>query len=181
MQKFFKKFSESVKQLRNVRTLTIGGLLIALYVLLGTFVHFYPSDSIKISFEFIILAAAGFLCGPVMAMLVGGVGDILAWLVHPHGALIPGITIATALAGMLFGLFFYKERIALPRCITAAIAETVVIELLLKVAVLASFYSTTFWAMLITRVPVELIMTVIMCFFNFAFLKMIKPIKKRLN
>ena len=156
----------------------MGALLTALYVLSATFLHFYPSDSIKISISFIFIVAAAYLYGPVMAMFVGGIGDFIAWLIHPHGALIIGITISYALTGLVFGLFYYNERFTLPRCIITCLTETLIIEILLKTLVLSHTYGTPFAAQLILRLPGVAIMMVIMIILTYAFFKFLKPIFK---
>lgn len=172
------KFKSSLQEFNKIKTLTKGALLTALYVLSATFLHFYPSDSIKISISFIFIAAAAYLYGPVMAMFVGGIGDFIAWLIHPHGALIIGITIAYALTGLVFGLFYYNERFTLLRCTIACLAETLVIEMMLKTLVLSHTYGTPFAAQLILRLPGVAVMLVVMIMLTYAFFKFIKPILK---
>ncbi len=174
----FKKFQASLKEFKKVKTLTFGALLTALYVLSATFLHFYPSESIKISISFIFIAAAAYLYGPVMAMFVGGMGDFLAWLIHPHGALIIGITAAYALTGLVFGLFYYNERFTLLRCTIACTVETILIEMLLKTLVLSQTYGTPFGAQFLLRLPGVAVMLVVMIVLTFAFFKFIKPIQK---
>lgn len=174
-------FKSSLRELKKVKSLTLGALLTALYTLSATFLHFYPSDSIKISISFIFIAAAAYLYGPVIAMFVGGMGDFLAWVVHPHGPLLIGITVAYALTGLVFGLFYYKTRFTLPRCIIACVVETVLIELLLKSVVLSHAYGQPLFAQMLIRLPAAAIMMVVMIILTYAFFKVLKPVFNRIK
>lgn len=176
-----KLFYNALKEFKKVKTLTSGALLTALYTLSATFLHFYPSESIKISVSFIFIAVAAYLYGPVMAMVVGAMGDFLAWVVHPHGALLIGITLAYGLSGVVFGLFYYKEKFSLPRCILACAVETLLIEMLLKTLVLSHAYGTPFGAQFVMRLPAVCIMLVVMIVLSFVFFKFLKPVLARIK
>ena len=81
MGKFFKTmgtdFAESAKGLKNTRRLALAGMLLALYAVLGLVkIPLFTPDN-RITFTFAATAAAGMVLGPVPAMLVGGLGDIL--------------------------------------------------------------------------------------------------------
>ena len=174
-------FYASLKEFKKLKTLTTGALLTSLYTLSATFLHFYPSESIKISVSFIFIAVAAYLYGPVMATVVGAMGDFLAWVVHPHGALLLGITLAYGLSGLVFGLFYYKEKFSLPRCIIACSVETVLIEMLLKTVVLSHAYGTPLVAQFMLRLPAVLIMLVVMIVLSLLFFKFLKPILNRIR
>lgn len=45
--------------------------------------------------------------GPVMGFVCGGLGDLIQFVIKPTGAYFPGWTISAALAGFIYGLFFY--------------------------------------------------------------------------
>ena len=169
------KFALSCREFKNVKSLPFGALFTALYVLSSVFLNFYPSESIKISISFVFIAVAAYLYGPVMAMVVGGMGDFLAWVVHPHGPLIVGITLCCTLQGLIFGLFYYKARFSLPRCILACAAETLLIELPLKALVLGHTYGTPFWAQFWVRLPAAAIMLAVMIALTYVFIKALGP------
>ena len=177
----FKKCSESLRELKKIKSLTFGALLTALYVLSVTFLHFYPSESIKINISFIFIAVAAYLYGPIMAMFVGGMGDFLAWVIHPHGPWLIGITVSYALSGLVFSLFYYKARFTFPRCIIACVVETILIEILMKTLVLSHAYGTPLTAQFIVRLPGVLVMLVIMIVLTFAFFKFLKPVLNRIT
>lgn len=181
MKHYLSKFPQSVQEMKHLSVLTIGAMLTALFVLSSVFLDFYPSDTIKISFGFLFIAIAAYLFGPAPAMLVGGLGDFLTWVVKPHGALNIGITISMATIGLIWGMFYYKEKPSLVRCIIAVITETVLVELLLKTYSLKMMYGMPFTATLITRLLPAGIMLVIMCVLSFSAFKLVEPLKADLN
>ena len=175
------KFTLSFREFQNVKSLPFGALLTAMYVLSAVFLNFYPSDSIKISISFVFIAVAAYLYGPVMAMVVGGMGDFLAWVIHPHGALIVGITLCCALQGLIFGLFYYRAKFTLVRCIIACAVETALIELPLKSLVLGQTYGTPLQAQFLVRLPAATIMLGIMIALTFVFFKALLPAFNRIK
>ena len=42
-----------------------------------------------------------------MGFVCGGLGDLIQFVIKPTGAYFPGWTISAALAGFIYGLFFY--------------------------------------------------------------------------
>lgn len=79
---FFRNFKKSFEELKSIRCLTVTALLIGVSVALK-FVMIMPSETLKISFAFVGLAAIGMLYGPVVAGLAGVVTDVIGFLVKP--------------------------------------------------------------------------------------------------
>ncbi len=181
MRKFIFKITDSFQKIKQLRTLTVGAMLMALYVLSSFFLQFYPSESVKISLSFIFLAITGYLLGPVMGAIVGGLGDLIAWILRTPGPLNIGITLCMAAMGLLFGLFYYKEKPSLSRCIIASVTETVIIELILKTVALCVMYGTGFWATALLRLLPAAITLVIMILLSFGCFKAVEPIRSHLE
>lgn len=100
-------------ELKNVRSLTLCALLIALHVLLNMF-SFYIFGVIKVSFTYLSLAVIAMLFGPITAALAGGVAEFVGYLCNSvAGAYHPGFTLTTMLTGFVMGLFFYKTEVKL--------------------------------------------------------------------
>ncbi len=177
----FVKIRDSFQEFKKIKGLTLGALLTSLYALSATFLHFYPSESIKISISFIFIAVAAHLYGPVMATIVGMGGDFIAWIVHPHGPLLVGITLAYGLSGFVFGLFYYKNKFTVPRCIIACIVESLLIELVMKTLVLSHAYGTPLGAQFMLRLPAVCIMLVVMVVLTILFFKLIEPTLKQIK
>lgn len=84
-------------------------LLIALQVVLSRFLSF-QAWNLKIGFSFVPVVLAARLFGPVEAMLVYGIGDVVGTLLFPIGAYFPGFTFSAVLSGLIYGLFLYKKN-----------------------------------------------------------------------
>lgn len=179
MKNFALKIKNSAREITKLRSLTVCGMLAALYVLSAALFDFYPTASLKISFGFLFIAAAGYLYGPLPAALVGGIGDFLvAFTVQKGGAWIFGITLCMMAMGFIFGLVYYNEHPTLPRVIIACVSEMIVVELGLKSWVLAFTYGTTFTAQLAVRLLPATIICALMCVLSFTILKVLIRIKK---
>jgi len=103
-----KIFRQSAEELRDVRCLTVTGMLIALYAALE-FVTIQPSETLKINFGFLAIAAIGVLYGPVVGMLGAGVCDVVGFLVKPSGTFNPMFTAVAMVQGLIYGLIAYRR------------------------------------------------------------------------
>lgn len=109
MKNFVTKFTDSAKEFANLRSVVAAALLLAIHTVLALFVSLQVSDSLRISFSFITNVVTGAFFGPVMGFVCGGLGDIIQFIIKPTGAFNPGLTLSSALAGMIYGIFFYKK------------------------------------------------------------------------
>lgn len=105
----FKIFYSSAKNLAKTHVLCLSAILAALFVILYGF-KLQLAPELRISFTFIPLALAGWLFGPVPAMLVGLIGDVVGCILFPAGAYFPGFTVTQIFSGLLFGLFLYGKN-----------------------------------------------------------------------
>ena len=104
---FFLNFKKSFEELKSVRCLTVTALLIGVSIALK-FLLIQPSETLKISFSFVGLAAIGMLYGPTVAGLAGIVTDVLGFLAKPTGAFSPIFTVVELTGGIIYGIFLYK-------------------------------------------------------------------------
>lgn len=185
----FSSFKSSAKELRNLKTLTVVGMLIALSLIIGTFsVSITPT--LKLSFSFLATAAIGMIGGPVVGLFAGAMIDILDYMLKPDGGFNPIFTAIDAFGGMLWGICLYQLHVPaafareegrlaqrffskdsafmLLRIVGAKLSITVIINLILNTAALYFMYSTPFWALFIPRLvknallfPLEAIMLVL--------------------
>ena len=99
----------SAKNLTTIRGLTLGGILVALHVVLGLFKIPLSPDN-RISLTFIAMVTAGYVLGPIPAMIVGILGDLIGCMVAPSGTYFFGFTISAALSGLINGCCLYKKQ-----------------------------------------------------------------------
>lgn len=117
-------FKEQLQNLKTIRSITCGGLFIALYIVLSYF-NIRLTDNLQIRFAFLALAAAGMYGGPLMGCFIGAASDILSMLLTAGqgSSFFFGFTITYALMGFCFGLVLYRAKITIPRILTAGLCE----------------------------------------------------------
>lgn len=140
MKGFFSLFTDSAKELKSIRCLTVTGIFIAISMVIEAFTIQLPYA--KINFAFLAIAVIGMLFGPSVGLLAGGACDIVGYLVHPEGAFMPIYILVAMLQGMLYGMLLYQRNQALCEkklqlCIRIVIAR------LLDVAIINLVLNTT--------------------------------------
>ncbi len=109
MKGFFGIFQSSLNELKDVRTLTIAGMLMAVAIALRS-VAIEITQDIRISFSFIAIIIIAILFGPVVAGMANLSSDFLGYVLTNHTTREYSIPLATVtlLAGIIYGLICYK-------------------------------------------------------------------------
>ena len=106
-----KKLISSARNLTDTRGLVLTAMLLAMHACLGAFKIPFALDN-RITLTFAVTSAAGIVLGPVPAMIVGGLGDILGYFINPGGgAYFFGFTISGMLGGLIYGLCLYGIKL----------------------------------------------------------------------
>ncbi len=92
------------------RTITYMALLIALQVVLGSLLQIPIGNSKQLNLGFLPIATAGVLMGPLAAMMVGALGDIVGTLLFPTGAYYFGFTLTNMIVGLLYGMILKRGK-----------------------------------------------------------------------
>jgi ECF transporter S component (folate family) len=114
----YKLFIDSARSLKDTRTLTFAGMLLALQVALRFIASIDLTEYIRISFSYLASAVAGAFLGPFVSMLTDAMSDVVKGMAST-GPFFPGYTLTAALSGMTYGLCFYKRDIKLRHIIIA--------------------------------------------------------------
>lgn len=157
MKKIALLFSDSLQELRKTRSLAVTAMLLAIAVILG-FLAVQVTESIKISFAFLVDELVGMLFGPAVGAVFGAVDDFLKYIVKPTGPYFPGFMISEMLTAMIYGLFLYKRPIRLTRIIAANTTVTVFVNMLLNTLWLTMLYGSAFAVIFPARVVKELVL-----------------------
>ena len=157
MKKLATLFTDSYNEFKNVRTLTMTGMLGAVSVVLGYFT-LALGDYIKIGFSSIANQMVHYLFGPVVGGAFGGALDILKYMVKPTGPYFPGWTFGAMLAGVIYGIFYYKKPVSLWRVLVAEFVVSVLCNMLLGTYWLTLMYGNRFFDLFWLRVQKNLIM-----------------------
>jgi len=131
----------------NTKSMAYMSMLIALYACLSV-LTIYINQVLRFNFTFVPVALASILFGPLAGGITGALGDILGWVVTHPGPYFPGLTISGFVAGVIYGIFFYKKEITIRRVIFAAITMVIVVELLLNALWLSILYGNAFFVLL---------------------------------
>ena len=161
---FIETINESSKELKKVKSITGSALFAAMNIILDYF-KIVVSTSLEISFAFLALAVGGMLYGPVVTAILGGVADLVAFLIKPNGFFFPGFTFNTMLSGFIYGMFFYKKQITLKRVALAVLTTTVVINLILTPIWLNIMYGNALFAVVrIVKNAIQYPINVALCY-----------------
>lgn len=163
-----KKIKSSILNLKNTKSLCITAMLLALRVILGSMFTIITPQA-KIGFSFLPVFIASYLFGPISGALVGGLGDIVSYIINPTGgAYFPGFTINGILLGLLYGFFFYKESLSLKKVVFCELIYIIFIELLLSSLWLMILLDKGYFVLLASRIikvcitcPIEIILIII--------------------
>ncbi len=107
---FFANFKRSALELKNLRTLCVTAILIALDLVLKTFVEVRITEELKVNFAFVAVASIGMLYGPTVAGMACIITDILGYMLKPLGGFSPLFTIIEMTGGIIYGCFLYNFR-----------------------------------------------------------------------
>lgn len=173
------RFTSSWRELKNLRTLVLGGLFLALSVVLSRFA-WNVSPSIKVTFSYLAVACTGMLFGPVMGGIIGALSDVLAAMLFPTGAYVPLFTLTALVNGVIYGLALYKCDFKIWHIALARALVVIIGSLLLNTLFITFIGGDAFWVLLparaiksVAQYPVDL---VIMSFVLMIVKRAYKPI-----
>ena len=157
MKKMKTLFTDSFHELKDLKTLAASAMLLAIAVVLG-FYRLQLTEYLRIGFDFIAKELTGMLFGPAVGCMVGGLSDLIAYIMKPVGGFFPGFTVSTMLAGTIYGMILYKRPVSLVRIIAANTTVTVLINLILNTYWLTILYGDAFLALFPARAIKQMIM-----------------------
>ena len=158
MKKLATLFRDSYLEFKKVSTITTASMFAAVAVVLGS-MTIEIGNYIKIGFSSIANHFVYYLFGPVVGGCFGGALDILKYMVKPTGEFFPGWTLSAILAGVIYGVFFYKKRLSFWRILAAELTVSVVCNMVLGTLWLSMMYGKAFMVLLPARVIKNLIMS----------------------
>lgn len=140
----------------TVRRLTISAMLLAISVIFGFF-KIPLSQVSEIRLQFLPVAVGGMLFGPLYGGIIGGLSDILCYIVRPTGAFFPGFTVSAILQGVIYGLLLRKDQ-SITRILIAQGLDTLIVSLILNPVWLMMLYGNGFAAIFTARIIKVLVM-----------------------
>ena len=156
-----KQFVDSYKELKKLNTLVITAMLIAVGIILGQF-SIQITDTMKVGISFIATQLTASLFGPVVGGLMGGVADILKFIIKPTGAFFWGWTFNAMLGPVIYGILLYKKKWTLGRILISKAIVAVVVNLFFGCLWSSMLYGKAFFALVggkllqqVIQVPVQ--------------------------
>lgn len=124
------RFKQSAMELKEVKGLVCVALLLALRLALGYVTTIQISDNIKIGYTIFPTTLLCMMFGPVAGGIAGGAADLIGFMLKPTGAFFPGYTLDSIVAGIIYGVSFYKrEKITFLRVLLTLTTVTVLVNL----------------------------------------------------
>lgn len=108
MKSFFSSFVKSAKEFRDIRSLAVTGIFIAISMVLEMFSINLPLA--KINFAFLAIAVIGMLFGPTMGFAAGLICDIVGFIANPTGMFLPVYTLVAGVQGLIYGICLYRKQ-----------------------------------------------------------------------
>ena len=168
------------KQKISTKMLAVMGVLIALEVVIAHFVTFRPTQTMKLSLDFLPIVIAGVMFGPVPAMIIGMLADVLGAFIFPVGPYFPGFTATAALTGLVYGLLLHRNQ-SMIRIVIAVAIQQWVLSLLLNTFWLRILYGMPYMPTLVGRIPQTAILTAAQLILIPIIVKVINEIGKRVH
>lgn len=111
MKSFFSLFSDSAKSLKDLRTITTTGMLLALAIAIRTLSVEITVDT-RIIFTYLPMCVVGMLFGPVVCGMSTFALDIIGYIIDNKSARAYSMELAVVeiLIGILYGIFLYKRQ-----------------------------------------------------------------------
>ena len=157
MKKLKSQFTDSIQELKDLKTFTAAAMLLAITVVLG-FYRLQITEFVRIGFDSVAKELTGMVFGPVVGCLVGGLSDLISYVIKPIGGFFPGFTISAMAGGLIYGIVLYKKPLSLMRVIAANSIVTVAVNLLLNTYWLTLLYGDALVALLPARAVKQLVM-----------------------
>ncbi|MBQ4349130.1 MAG: folate family ECF transporter S component [Clostridia bacterium] len=157
----------------KIFTLTCLALLTAMQIVIARFLAIPVTESIRFSFSFIPVVIAARRFGILGGVVVYGLGDFLGAMIFPTtGAYFPGFTLTAAVSGLIYGLYLAKKGGAV-RIILSVLTSQILCTLLMNSYWVSTLYGSDFGAVLLSRVPQSIVMSVLQIVFMLLLLEKI--------
>lgn len=163
-------WADARAQLKNVRILTLAGIITAASIVLESFPIYLLGTSLKIYFSFLVISLGCYVYGPAVGILVGFANDTLGFLISSFGEpYFPGYLITAMLSGLIYGTLLYRQRITVLRLVVVRLiinyGSNVLLGSVWKAMLYGKGYYYYFTTGLIkntTMLPIEVLLMVLM-------------------
>ncbi len=123
-------WKNAARSFRSTHMLVYAALIVALRVAVK-FLRVPLAAGLFLSFDCYVNALGSLVYGPLMGLAVGAVSDTLGCLLAPSGPYFFPFILVEMSSSFLFGLFFWRRELSLPRILAAKFTVNVVCNIVL--------------------------------------------------
>ena len=128
MRKLKQQFVDSSNEMKKLSTLILVALFIAIGIVLGQF-SIQVTQDMKVGISFVATQLTATLFGPVVGGIMGGVGDIVKFIIKPSGAFSILFTLNAVVGPMIYGVMLYKKKFTLWRVLLSKTVVSIVVNI----------------------------------------------------
>ncbi|BDR58769.1 folate family ECF transporter S component [Xylocopilactobacillus apicola] len=159
-------------------SIALLGVLMALRLVVGRFATITLSRDLHISLAFVVTVMIAYYFGPLWTAGVNGILNLLVFFIFPTGSpFFIGYTLSAVVGGLIYGLFFYPQRVSILRAIIAVSLVTIVVNLWMNALWSHLLYNNPFWFVFSARLGKEAIQLVPQIIISYLVLKVISRLK----
>ena len=162
----------------GIKEVVATGIGTALFVALTEVqipLGFIPNTALQPRAALLAFLAAVF--GPVVGGIMGGVADIIKYLLKPTGPFFFGFTFNAILGAVIYGVMLYKKPISFKRILASKIVVAIVVNVFLNTYWLSMLYGNAFMAILPPRLIKQIIMVPIQSIMLYAVVEVLAKAK----
>ncbi|MCK9478050.1 MAG: folate family ECF transporter S component [Firmicutes bacterium] len=138
--------------MKKTKIITLAALFMALILIMRTFATFFLFGSTKFGFSFVPEALGSAILGPFIGGAVGGLSDIVGFLIKQDGTYFPGFTISSILKGLIYGLFLFKRPKSLRNIAAAILSAAVLVDLAINSIWINMLYGTKMSVVFLSKI-----------------------------
>lgn len=168
------------KRKNGIVKLVVCGMMIAVDVVLARLASLNTTTE-RLGLSLFAVAIVAYLYGPLAAMLVHGLSDLIGAMLFPNGPIFLGFTLTAALIGLIYGLCFYRKT-GVWWIVLAVVGTQIVCTLCLNTLWLSILYDKGFLVFLPGRlIQAAIVAPVQLVGLPFLFKALEKGVKPLLN
>ena len=177
MNKLKQQFVDSYRELKKPNTLVLLALLIALGIVLDYFGSLQVTENVKIGISFVANQLAAALFGPVAGGIMGGIGDVLKFIIKPTGAFSILWTLNAIVGPVIYGIMLYKKKLTFVRIFASKAVVAVIVNIGMHCCWMYLLYGKALMAILPTKCVQQLIQVPIQSVIFYLFVKALEKTK----
>ncbi len=131
---------DALKEFTNLRILIFAALMIALRLVMKTYLAIPLAPGLKINTAFFANALGAMVFGPVMASVCAAITDVLGWMMNPEGPYFFPFIFTEIAGSLIFALFLYRAKITPLRVMLSRFFICFFVNVVLQTPIMLLYY-----------------------------------------